>query len=206
VRKFKSPKPTDGELGILNVLWSRGPVFLLRIALAALIVACSFVPVPGQLITQNTGSTYRVKKEIVATLFYIPEVSNKTPPSPPPSPFYAALPFNDLAHPDLAKLSLPSGWVKPTAPGEKPRSACLDRWLKITNPAGICCYAQWEDFGPGPDDDAEYVFGDKPPKFEQGAGIDLSPGAAKFLRIDDKNKIISWQFVDKKDVPSGPWL
>jgi hypothetical protein len=112
----------------------------------------------------------------------------------------------DLAHPDTAKKWVPSGWLKPTNPGTGARSACVDRWLKITNQAGISCYAQWEDFGPGSDDDAEYVFGDKPPKFEQGAGIDLSPSTAKFLNIDDKTRIVSWQFVDEKNVPPGPWL
>jgi len=150
--------------------------------------------------------TYPIKKNIIATIFWIGEGSSQNSGKTPFNPFYAALPFNDLAHPEAAQKWLPSNWLRPTAAGEKPRSACMDRWIKITNQAGISCYAQWKDVGPGLSDDAEYVFGNKPPKFTQGGGIDISPEAAQLLSIDDKNRIVSWQFVDDKEVPSGPWF
>jgi hypothetical protein len=145
----------------------------------------------------NAVPTYSAKKDIVATTFWM---------KPTPGPFYAALPFNDLAHPEVAKIWVPSAWTAAAATGQQPRSACINRWLKITNKSGVSCYAQWEAFGPGTDDDAEYVFGDKPPNNGKQGGIDLSPGAAKFLGLDDTHQTVSWQFVDESNVPPGPWV
>jgi ankyrin repeat protein/beta-lactamase regulating signal transducer with metallopeptidase domain len=145
----------------------------------------------------GAASSYPNKKDIIATTYW----NAKTP-----GPFYAALPFNDLANPDAAEKWLPSSWATAASTGPQPRSACLGHWLKITNQAGASCYAQWEDFGPGADTDPDYVFGNQPPKNAQAPALDLSPAAAQFLGLDDKHKTVAWQFIDQKDVPPGPWL
>ena len=119
------------------------------------------------------------------------------------SPFYVALPFNDLAHPDKAKAWVPRAWSQRTVDG-KPGSACKDRWVCIKSSSGHVCYAQWEDVGPDGNDKAEYVFGNDHPG---GAGLDVSPAVAQYLGLDQKDKpLTSWRFVDDQDVPPGQWL
>jgi beta-lactamase regulating signal transducer with metallopeptidase domain len=175
------------------------------VLIAVLAVAC----LTQSKSTNDAVSSYPVKSDILAATFWKKETAPQSATNAPSNPFYAALPFNDLAHPDAAQIWIPSAWKKAAATGQAPRSACLDRWLKITNPKGTSCYAQWEDFGPECDDDPEYVFGNEPPKFGRDGrndGIDLSPGAAQFLGLDDKNRSVSWQFVDETAVPPGPWL
>jgi hypothetical protein len=121
------------------------------------------------------------------------------------NPFYVALPFNDLAYPDKTARWLPAGWYKPYHHGEKPVSACKDRWVEIKNRAGRYCFAQWEDVGPVVTDDAEYVFGSEPPSAIQGRGLDVSPAVAKYLGIESTART-SWRFVDDGDVLPGMWL
>jgi hypothetical protein len=119
------------------------------------------------------------------------------------NPFYVALPFNDLAHPDLAMKWLPKGWTSSGTTGDETRSACKDRWVEIKNRAGRYCFAQWEDVGPGSTDDAAYVFGSSRPATERG--LNVSPAVAKYLGIDS-SAITSWRFVDDEDVLPGMWL
>ena len=78
------------------------------------------------------------------------------------NPFYVALPFEDLTHPEAARKWVPAGWARLPKDG-KPVSACKDRWLALKNANGRVCYAQWEDAGPAGAADPEYVFGGAAP-------------------------------------------
>ena len=67
-------------------------------------------------------------------------------------------------------------------------------------------YAQWEDVGPFGENDSNYVFGSANPKSttNKTAGLDVSPAVNDYLGLSGLDTT-SWQFVDEKDVPSGPW-
>ena len=87
-----------------------------------------------------------------------------------------------------------------------------NRWVKIRM-NGKECYGQIEDAGPGQYEDKAYVFGndDARPKNKEfnGAGMDVSPalnGCLGFKELDGEDDKVDWQFVDRKDVPAGPWL
>jgi hypothetical protein len=123
------------------------------------------------------------------------------------NPFYVALPFNDLAFPDKAHEWLPRGWHRSNRDG-KQVSACQDRWVEIKNAQGDICYAQWEDVGPLGYQDAEYVFGGARPVGlgDNRAGLDVSPAVADYLHVNDRNRYMSWRFVDDEDVRPGAWL
>jgi hypothetical protein len=123
------------------------------------------------------------------------------------NPFYCALPFNDLAFPDKARMWLPRGWFRHSVDG-KQVSACQHRWVEIKNSRGDICYAQWEDTGPLRYDDAEYVFGSSRPTGLGGdhAGLDVSPAVYEYLDLNDRNHYTSWRFVDEADVRPGAWL
>jgi hypothetical protein len=122
------------------------------------------------------------------------------------NPFYVALPFDDLKHPDLAQKWLPKGWARASKNG-KAVSACKDRWVELKNARGDVCYAQWEDAGPGADTQPEYVFGDRAPKSPDKPGIDLSPAVAEYLGLTSGGpKLVSWRFVDEADVRPGAWM
>ena len=117
------------------------------------------------------------------------------------NPFYVALPFNDLPHPELAEKWLPESWK--AAPAGSHVSACKDRWIEIKNRAGRYCYAQWEDVSPGSTGDAAYVFGSSRPSTERG--LNVSPAVAKYLGFDS-SAMTSWRFVDDENVLPGMWL
>jgi hypothetical protein len=123
------------------------------------------------------------------------------------NPFYCALPFNDLAFPDQARVWLPRGWYRRPEDGRQ-ISACKDRWVEIKNSRGDVCYAQWEDVGPLRYDDAAYVFGDERPigLGDDRAGLDVSPAVYDYLGLGDRNHYSSWRFVDEADVRPGAWL
>jgi hypothetical protein len=123
------------------------------------------------------------------------------------NPFYVALPFNDLAFPDKARVWVPRSWHRRPGDDGKPVSACKDRWVWIKNSNGRSCFAQWEDVGPLRYDHAEYVFGNERPDTYTRAGLDVSPAVAQYLGIDENKKAYtSWRFVDDEDVPPGQWL
>jgi len=128
---------------------------------------------------------------------------------PEENPFYVALPYNDVTfygHKKNAKEIIP--WAKDYSYNNSDRftSYCKNRWVKIIY-QDKTCYAQWEDVGPFETNDWEYVFGTEKPKNNRNGkvGIDVSPAVFHYLGMKD-NDIVSWQFVDFKDVPEGPWL
>jgi len=124
---------------------------------------------------------------------------------PNENPFYVALPYNDFDEHGVKKENITSyiPWAK--ADDNRSLSICKNRWVKIIKGDKVA-YAQWEDAGPFGEDDKEYVFGTSLPKnrYNQGAGIDVSPAVRDYLGLEDIDTV-DWQFVDEKDVPDGPW-
>jgi len=150
-----------------------------------------FVPIRAE----SEKPAYPWKNQIKATVYSLDSLDAKL--------FYVALPFDDLAHPEMTKKWIPPSWGRPDR-GEKPVSLCKDRWLQIKNEEGRSCYAQWEGSGPVNSNDAEYVFGAALPKASLGAKI--SPQVALYLGIDPRHSRISWRFVDAENVEPGLWL
>lgn len=126
--------------------------------------------------------------------------------TPKENPFYFALPYNDFDSNGKRKSGLAAyiPWY-----GEKKwadnESVCKNRWIKIIKGDKVA-YAQWQDAGPFGEDDVSYVFGTAQPKSKTNdhAGLDVSPSVHDYLSLSDVDKT-SWQFVDEKDVPAGPW-
>lgn len=140
---------------------------------------------------------------------------------PKENPFYLDLPYDDLNDPTGYKKRCT---VIPWANDPGFAGHCTDtsfsymknRWVKITGPNGHVCYGQNEDAGPSHGNlyhDARYVFGSQNTRPMQtqfnNAGLDVSPalnGCLGYHDLNGENDHISWQFVDRADVPSGPWI
>lgn len=141
-----------------------------------------------------------------------------TKATPRENPFYLDLPFDDMNDSTGFKTRcqvIP--WAKddPGHCGDTKNSYMKNRWVHLIGPSGRDCYGQIEDAGPSSGSayhDSAYVFGsdDKRPanaKFG-GAGADVSPalnGCLGFADLDGDQDHIRWQFVDRGDVPDGPW-
>lgn len=122
---------------------------------------------------------------------------------PRENPYYCALPYSDFTSDGKRKANarrLP--WYDSSRPPVPTESVVKNRWVKVTY-GSKAVYVQWEDAGPMYYDDFSYVFGTKAPKYKK-AGIDLSPAAALYLRIDGHSKV-TWRFIDASEVPDGPW-
>lgn len=137
--------------------------------------------------------------------------------TPHENPFYLDLPFDDLNDPVGFRTRCS---VVPWAHEKSYSGHCRDRsfsylknhWVRIVGPNRHTCYGQIEDAGPGKYRDARYVFGsgDARPANRKygGAGADVSPalnGCLGFAELNGDTDRISWQFVDRRDVPEGPW-
>ena len=126
--------------------------------------------------------------------------------TPLENPFYFALPYNDFGAGGKRKGSAYEDvfWANDQEWGEL-ESMCKNQWIKITK-GDMIAYAQWEDAGPFGENDANYVFGDSPPRnlLNQRAGLDVSPAVRDFLGLGDID-IADWQFVDAEEVQDGPW-
>ncbi|MEM9478216.1 MAG: hypothetical protein AAGA58_01000 [Verrucomicrobiota bacterium] len=125
---------------------------------------------------------------------------------PGQNPFYVALPYNDVVKWNETKREAPHviPWFRQKFEREG-RSVCKGRWIAI-HYNGRTCYAQWEDCGPWTTDDWNYVFGNARPKTREnkGAGLDVSPAVRDFLGMRSGAKT-HWRFVEKSEVPPGPW-
>jgi len=170
-------------------------------------------------------TVYPWKTNIIAELFYIGEGPSVWTPAGSGTddpndrngyagaghaatinPFYVALPFNDLTHPDKAKQYVPESWKQSVTDG---KSVCQHHWveIKIEDGSGHICYAQWEEVGPEGGDRAEYVFGSERPA-DNIPGIGVSPAVAAYLGFRDVKAPVKvrWRFIDENDVPPGIWL
>lgn len=137
--------------------------------------------------------------------------------TPHQNPFYLDLPYDDLNNPvGFAERCSVVPWAD--EPGYRGRctdrqfSYLKNRWVQLVGPSGAVCYGQIQDAGPARYDDAAYVFGtdDARPASQEhnGAGLDVSPALNGCLRFRDLNGAtdrVDWRFVDKSDVPDGPW-
>lgn len=125
---------------------------------------------------------------------------------PNENPFYFALPYNDFDSNGNRKSGLAAyiPWFNAKQWGSN-ESVCKNQWIKIVKSNKVA-YAQWQDAGPFGEDDVSYVFGTAQPKSKSNdrAGLDVSPAVRDYLNLSDVDKT-SWQFVDGKDVPDGPW-
>ncbi len=128
--------------------------------------------------------------------------------TPMENPFYFALPYSDLDNYGNRKdnaytavyWSNEKNW-------DDSESMIKNRWIKITKDDKTA-YAQWEDAGPFDYNDVNYVFGTDTPMNHQNnnSGLDVSPAVRDFINLyKDKRNVVSWQFVNFEDVPSGPW-
>jgi hypothetical protein len=124
--------------------------------------------------------------------------------TPRENPFYVALPYDDLDDDDHVKAS--AAGIPGTAERVDGQSVLKNRWVRIERD-GRVAYAQWEDVGPFRSDDFGYVFGTAAPANRRNdrAGIDVSPAVRDQLALDGEDTV-SWRFVDRADVPAGPWL
>ncbi|WP_427016728.1 hypothetical protein ACQCSX_18695 [Pseudarthrobacter sp. P1] len=153
----------------------------------------------------------------------------KTAPKPLENPFYLDLPYDDLNDPTaFATRCSTIPWAKAdnAATGKDnctngAYSYMKNRWVQLTGPNGKTCYGQIQDAGPSSGalyHDAGYVFGSNNARpankqfsadASQGAGADVSPalnGCLGFAELDGSNDHVSWRFVDRANVPAGPWL
>ncbi|WP_427016723.1 hypothetical protein ACQCSX_18665 [Pseudarthrobacter sp. P1] len=137
--------------------------------------------------------------------------------TPKENPFYLDLPFDDINDPKaFAQRATVVPWANEAAYArqatERSVSYMKNRWVRIRLGSAVC-YGQIEDAGPGQYHDAAYVFGsdDARPanKNFNGAGMDVSPalnGCLGFKELNGQDDKVDWQFVDRADVPDGPWL
>jgi len=122
---------------------------------------------------------------------------------PRENPFYVALPYNDIDGNGIRKSDSTRTYWYDEKNWNDSESIVKNRWVKITR-GDKTAYAQWEDAGPFVYDDVNYVFGNNPPKAK--SGLDISPAVRDYIEIrGGKSTHVSWQFVDEKDVPDGPW-
>lgn len=150
-------------------------------------------------------------------------------PTPLQNPFYLDLPYDDV---NDSTAFAERCQVVPWAASDNAATGvdhCTDsnysymknRWVEITGPNGNTCYGQIQDGGPSSGSayhDSNYVFGDadaRPANTDfsgdssQGAGTDVSPalnGCMGFAELDGDSDHVNWRFVDRANVPAGPWL
>ena len=125
---------------------------------------------------------------------------------PRQNPFYVALPYNDVS----------KGLTKPEAPRVIPwfreafveagQSVCKGRWVVVRGRTREA-YAQLEDCGPFRTDHWQYVFGNQRPlpNLNQAAGLDVSPAVRDYIGMRGGKDVVSWRFVEFREVPRGPW-
>lgn len=192
----EAPEPWDNQKGI----WRRG--------IMATIFWVGEQPTPRNP-TPNDASSWDPKWQ--ETFGGIDRPGNRKGylPSafvPKQSPFYIALPYNDLApqggHQPEASKVIPWFWKKHQGPT---KSVCHGKWVAIHR-EGRICYAQWRDAGPYTTDDWRYVFeGARPkPNPNGNAGIDVSPAVRDYIKLGG-NYRVDWKFVEDFEVPDGPW-
>ncbi|MFZ2886524.1 MAG: hypothetical protein WA021_01755 [Minisyncoccia bacterium] len=125
--------------------------------------------------------------------------------TPKENPFYFALPYADLDHDGVRKISaMRIPWFN-AATAKDGVSVLKNRWIEIKY-GQKTCYAQWADIGPFGEEDFGYVFGTATPRNKENnsAGLDVSPAVWTCLNMPT-NDYTEWRFVEEKEVPAGPW-
>ncbi|MGO4493261.1 hypothetical protein AB4Y86_14385 [Arthrobacter sp. 2YAF22_2] len=177
-------------------------------------------------VSSGTGTNFTCSTEARdASNGYFP----KNQPQPKENPFYLDLPYDDVN--DTVAFQQRCS-VIPWAASDNAATGvdhCKDpnysymknRWVKLSGPNGNVCYGQIQDAGPSSGTayhDAGYVFGSqnlRPANADfstdatQGAGMDVSPalnGCLGFAELNGSGDHVSWSFVDRANVPAGPWL
>lgn len=156
---------------------------------------------------------------------YLPTGTNTQTPAE--NHFYLDLPYDDVNDtvafaercsviPWAAAVNAQLGVNKCT---DSSFSYMKNRWVKMTRGSNVC-YGQIQDAGPSTGTnyhDKAYVFGSndaRPLNQEysgdptQGAGADVSPalvGCLGFTNLNGDTDHMDWQFVERSQVPSGPW-
>jgi hypothetical protein len=144
---------------------------------------------------------------------------------PHENPFYLDLPYSDFTdsgdpRPDRMRVvpwaADDAAAIRAAGARGRPFSLLKNRWVKISHRRDgtvRTCFGQVEDAGPYIYDDAGYVFGrrDERPRSRRahGAGMDVSPALRDclgFAGLNNDSNRVDWQFVDRGDVPAGPWL
>ncbi|MCX6497783.1 MAG: hypothetical protein NTU93_03150 [Arthrobacter sp.] len=177
-------------------------------------------------VSSGTGSNFTCSTEARdASNGYFP----KNQPQPKENPFYLDLPYDDVN--DTVAFQqrctvIPWAAADNAATGvdhckDPNYSYMKNHWVKLTGPNGNVCYGQIQDAGPSSGTayhDAGYVFGSqnlRPANTDfstdatQGAGMDVSPalnGCLGFAELNGSGDHVSWSFVDRANVPAGPWL
>ena len=123
--------------------------------------------------------------------------------TPKENPFYCALPYSDYDDQGPKENMQAVPWYEDYFPIEDDESIIKNRWIKIIF-NGKEAYCQWEDAGPGSNDDTAYVFGNSNPVHDKQIGLDTSPAVRDYLGMDGMDQA-DWQFVDDLNVPNGPW-
>jgi hypothetical protein len=127
--------------------------------------------------------------------------------TPKENPFYVAVPFDDVNDAVAAANRGAIPWVHdPGYAGllAQPGTSVLkNRWVAVTGPAGLTCYAQVEDAGPGYYHDFGYVFTAAAPVHRPS--LDVSPSVFSCIggNLNDGVTTTTWRFVDTP--PAGPW-
>ena len=136
--------------------------------------------------------------------------------TPRENPFYLDLPVDDINEPAVFEARdtvVPWAGGLPYAEhrGDPSFSYLKNRWVELRRGDRVC-FGQVQDGGPGVYDDVDYVFGsdDRRPANSRynGAGLDVSPaltGCLGFTDINGAENRVSWRFVERRDVPEGPW-
>lgn len=186
----------------------------------ALVGGCDGVPAGTTVATFTCDTQARTSSNN-----YLPTGTNAQTPAE--NHFYLDLPYDDVN--DTVAFAERCGvipWAAATnaALGS---NKCADsnfsymknRWVKMTRGSNVC-YGQIQDAGPSTGTnyhDKAYVFGStdaRPLNQEysgdptQGAGADVSPalvGCLGFTNLNGDTDHMDWQFVERADVPSGPW-
>jgi hypothetical protein len=177
-------------------------------------------------VSSGSGASFKCATEARdASNGYFP----KTAPKPLENPFYLDLPYDDVndATAFAQRCSMiPWAAADNAATGvnhcaDSSYSYMKNHWVQLTGPNGNTCYGQVEDAGPSSGSlyhDAGYVFGSTDARpankqfsgdSSQGAGADVSPalnGCLGFASLDGDSDHVSWRFVDRANVPAGPWL
>lgn len=127
---------------------------------------------------------------------------------PKENPFYFALPYNDFNDDGTRKDNAYDVvyWSAEKKTWNDSESMVKNRWIEITK-GNKTAYAQWEDAGPFVYDDSDYVFGNSRPAntLNHNAGLDVSPAVKDYIDLQHGKNVVSWRFVDFRDVSDGPW-